>query len=704
MTDNGNYDLIPRQLFKEYLERDTAFALFLQDKAREFEQRQLAVEPIIKVVKYHKRRDQHAKTYYTERSKILSFYALLQEQDINTGDLIAAAEERLETSEVVRVVPYSTDEHDSLDPFKSVTTLSVSSALRSACADLIPPDPIECVTTLSVSSALRSACADLIPPDPIECVTTLSVSSVLRSPSSLISPDPEQIYFVSKHDLVNDSSILDSACHSSLFVALLEALESRNYEIAGRWLTKAITTGVPFCEYDRRRLIYEAYRSDNIEIWESVSVIVGRTEMLGGMCILQTIARNNSHIILSHLVQIDPAQVRRLATNTGQDPPIHMAAHLGHTEVVEILLDYTDPDVVLGLCRNVSLLTAAASNKHNRTVEMLITKSCIKDLIGKIGYGGYTALHYAAQDLDYSTFKKLYDVYAESPSLLALSTQDGYTAFHIMIHSGDEARVRQFISDVGPNCPLLYMVDRHGQTPLHWAAHKGMGDTVDALYGIYAEKGLLLAKTSECRYTFFIYLVQGKHTTIISKLIERIDFDPRLVSEADRNGQTVMMWAIDMCEEICELLYEHSVTTGSITAARKRGNNALTYAIMSDLSSVVELLTSDPDLCNEQMLTDPNGYTPFHNAIDSSLEVCARIYQQSSVDTVCMQTDHHMLTALHMAVLYRGIDMVKVLLGDQVKTQALVGIRDADGKTALDYACMRSPEMALVIQAAMELQ
>ena len=636
-----NCDLIPGSWIEEYSKLNPDFNLFLQQKARESrDEHTPADESIIELIQHHDRDDKYAETFSAERSKLLSVYSLLEEHDINEDSITDIACERLNTDEVLRVVPYREHMFDSDQSDDGTDT------------DLAP------------------------------------------------------VYFVATENLFCNRLIESESTQSlrSVWSVLRDALQSRNYVIALQLLNKVTKPTDEEIKQYSTDLVFQAFRSDDIQIYEKIQEMIGQKKFEVNDDALQCIARNNSHHILKQLISSSPYKVRAYASALGskQRPPIHTAANFGSAEVVDILAKYTDPETVMRLNHsNVSLLTDAASRGHNKTVEVLVTKPWIRELIEVKGFENYTALHYGAQELEYATFKKLYDIFEGSPSLLSLSSTDGYTAFHIMIHTKDQAKIMQFINDVGPYSPLLVLVDKRGHTPLHWAAHLGLDKVVGRLYDIYAKRDLLLAKTKEDGYTFMIHLIQGKHTSIIRSLIERTDFDPRLTAEVDNYGQVPMVWAIDSCPEICERFYEFNAS--SLLIKCKRGYNALMHAAAHDLSSVVELFTSDADLCNEQMVGDANGYTPLHYAIQNSIEACSIIYQQASIDKACVQTTLHQLTVLHMAVMYRCVDMVKVLLEDKVKAQALVGIRDVDGRTALDYACMRSPEMAEVIRTAMDI-
>lgn len=271
-----------------------------------------------------------------------------------------------------------------------------------------------------------------------------------------------------------------------------------------------------------------------------------------------------------------------------------------------------------------------------------------------------------------------------------------------LIDSGDTAKVMRLINAIGPDHPLVTRANNYGQTPLHWAAVRGLGEIVDMLYTIYAKSEIHLARSNTDGYTFFNLLIHCNHHHIIQKLLEREDFDQRLISVPDNNNAMPMLYAVRGSHtEICELLYPISVSTGSITKAYHEGCNILMAAISMNLLSVVQLLTSEPSVCLALFVGNDKGYGPLHYAVqESSLEICALICERSTIEHLCLQVKHTGRTALHEAVLYRSVCVIEVLLKDHIK--AIMAVRDADGMTAMDYARLRSPEIVAIIQAAMD--
>lgn len=507
-----------------------------------------------------------------------------------------------------------------------------------------------------------------------------------------------------------------SAPRESLWTPLLDAMRGRKYELADTLLDQILANPEPCNDYNSRNLFNEALISDRVEIYLKICKVIGHSAILDART-LEVMARNNSYHILMHLDDKHPALVRALANPKGilYDPPIHVATQAGSTEVVMILLDYITAETALRYsCYKVSLLTEAAFKGHDDIVELLLEQPYISDLIkvpnansplARQYAGDYTALHHAAVKLKYPVFKKLFDAYSLICDPCILPAENNQTVLISMIESRNTISIKQFISDLGSDHPLLTKSDCFGQTPLHKAAAQGLTGIVSILYEIYASRDMLLAVSGGPGHTFLNYLIQYDHSSIIYLLLKRSDFDLRLVSKTDNNGHTPLVHALYKGrEEICELLWPYSLASVSISPACNKGVNILMLAVLMNIESAVNLITSDADACNILMISDDDGDTPLHAAIYvSSAEICGLVYDRApSTEQVYTQTRHYGLTALHLAILYRGVDIIKVLLKDRAKARAMMVIVDADGKTAIDYASMRSPEIVSMLEAVME--
>ena len=503
--------------------------------------------------------------------------------------------------------------------------------------------------------------------------------------------DLSKALFVSKHKLVH--------CWQLCWADLETAIKCKNCPVVEHVVNVINQYGVSCCGDTCKKLIKAVISTDNPEIYQLVAKLLAPSGDLEEVIKFFTV--NNCINIMQYLAEICPDQIQA-AANRGTsiiDTLIYDAIVQKHDMMAKFLLDHASKDVIMLRGRNGrSLLTEAVVNGKASTAEVLIGSQWASDLIESTDDRGFTALHYAAQTGDYPIFKSLYDAYVNIDKALIRSL-DGFTAFHIMIRTEQVALVSDFVNDVGLGCPLLTTTDNHNQTPLRCAADIGFSKIIDLLYEAHSQQGALLAKDDLGESTFFVMLVREQNASAIKQLIARPDFDLRLVSEVDCFQQTPMMWASARANaKICELLYEPTLKTDTLLAKSDTGHNALMFAAVNECIPNIELLTRDPDLCNQQVIGDSNGYTPLHLAVLYGVtEGCDQIYTQCSIEKVCSQTIAHKLTALHVAVLYRSMNMVELLLRDQAKADALVWIPDVDGRTALDYAWMRSPEMARLI-------
>lgn len=486
------------------------------------------------------------------------------------------------------------------------------------------------------------------------------------------------------------------------------AVLSQNYEIALSLLSEVIADP-RFSTESIGHLVEPALQSGNYDLYSKICEASCSPNMLEPSN-FETLVRSDNTAVIKFLAITYPDVVRKLANPEGTkyEPLIHIAVKTQSIEIVKILLEFTTRKTALRFSSNsVSLLTEAAI-RGSDYVELLISHPYFNDLIKVAStedHQAWTALHYATLYCEYPTFKKLYDVCIVVDSFCDLLEEAACTVLIFMMEPENEERVKQFIKDLGPNHPLLTEADSHGQTPLHMAAYYGYREVVDMLYTIYLAEGLVLAGAGEYDHTFFNYLIYGNHIGIIENLLKREDFDSRLVSVPDNSNRSPLMNAIANGRvEICELLYPISVSSGTIAVPYKKGINVLMAAVGNGLLPVVEILTSEPKVRDVLMVRMDDGHSPLHHAVHtSSPEICALIYERSTIEQICLRNKAWGLTALHWAILYRGTDMIEPLLKDRVKARALIEVKDVDGLTAMDYAQARSPEITAMLEAVMSV-
>lgn len=499
----------------------------------------------------------------------------------------------------------------------------------------------------------------------------------------------------------SENSLIAGQPAPSVWSSLLDAINNREYETALDLLGGIPASLEPPIEHVHSGLYKAALLSGNIHIYKRVCEVINNSYLLNPLY-FEALVRSNEYRAIQLLAKLYPDAVYKLANS--DSPPIHIAAQASSAEAFEILLPFTTKETALRpSSNNISLLTEATLKGPDCIVEMLTEQPFISDLIRSARTEDHpcTPLHNAAHNCSYPTLIKLCDAYTALGSICDLPAQHGHTILTVAIYSGDKPKAQQLIEHLGPNHILLTKPDSNGHTPLHWAAIHGLDDVITTLYPIYSAQGLVLARTVENGHTFFNYLVHFDRVSIIRQLLERDDFDPKLVSEPDNSNQMPIVYALDEEHvETCELLYPINVKTGSIARTHKKGQNILMTAIGLELLWAVQLLTSEPAVCGELMVGDKNGRTPLHWAIGADTpEICELVYERSTVEQVCVRDKHRGWTILHMAIMYRSLDTVKILLRDHGKARAMMAVKDADGLTAMDYARMRSSKIVAMLEA-----
>ena len=484
---------------------------------------------------------------------------------------------------------------------------------------------------------------------------------------------------------------------------LLAALHNREYDEAHRLLDNLSHNP----DMIHREIITAAIHSGSIPIYNRICELVKVPNLLEATH-FDALVRDNKHDIIRLLIQAYPDAVHKLANpSDAHEPPIHLACRSSNAEVASLLIEFTTKETALRYSsNNLSLLMEATVHSPDCT-ELLTNQPYINDLI-LVEHGQYpfcAPLHNAARNCKYQIFRRLYQIYIALGSVSNHAKITGCNVLISLMEPDTEDEAMQFIGDVGHNHPSLTNIDSHKCTPLHWAAIYGFSRVIDLLYPIYVTKGLVLARTKKCGHTFFNYLIHHNHLHIIKDLLERDDFDLRLVSVPDKFGKSPMLHAIDMKHtNIYELLYPFSVSTGSIAIPHKYGLNVLMAAVALNLQPVVQLLTSDPKVCLALMVGSDEGATPLHHAVYESLpEMTSLLCERSTPEQLCLRTNNWGLTALHWAIMYRGVSMIESLLRDHVKARIMMEVKDVDGLTAIDYARMRSPEITAMLEAVMSV-
>lgn len=134
---------------------------------------------------------------------------------------------------------------------------------------------------------------------------------------------------------------------------------------------------------------------------------------------------------ITALLDADPALVD--ARSSDGWTPLHLAAHFGHAEVAEMLLDRGAPvDARSTNAMTNTALHAALAGRHLDVTALLLTRGADVDARQR---GGFTALHAAAQHGD----SELVTLLLRSGADPSLATDDGRTALSIAHEQGHAA-------------------------------------------------------------------------------------------------------------------------------------------------------------------------------------------------------------------------------------------------------------------------
>ena len=163
----------------------------------------------------------------------------------------------------------------------------------------------------------------------------------------------------------------------------------------------------------------------------------------------------------------------------------------------------------------------------------------------------------------------------------------------------------------------------------------------------------------------------------------------KLIGWADAHGQTALHWAADRgskedCESLCSLMSAEQV----YYQMNGRLQTALHFAVHANRPELVEILLSRDDVREELVgIQDAYGQTALHAATVPRIDI--KIFKalcNSMSPEQLLLTKHHDHTALHLAVHENRPELVEILLSRDDVREELVGIQDAYGQTALEYA------------------
>lgn len=291
-----------------------------------------------------------------------------------------------------------------------------------------------------------------------------------------------------------------------------------------------------------------------------------------------------------------------LMSDDNGNTPLHLAASFGHVEVMDILLPYHSD-------QGASALQAAIIGGQLSTVQKLIDKSrhlAVRDSEGN------TIFHHAARqkhNLDIIQFF----LNSKYSSLIHESNNQGVTALHYAARDGDE-EMMHILLEMGLD-PLKK--DHRGYTILHYAVEGGNEDTT--LFIIDKNKNFqdLMWQVTDEGKTAFHLAADKMSFKVLDKFLEA----GMAVDSTDYEGNSPLYLAAA----------SYSWTSGvNVNFFMSRNANphllnhqkqsVLHIAAQLGINKLIPILIHSHNLLEDLSLQDSKGNTPVHIAIQEGIK------------------------------------------------------------------------------------
>lgn len=337
------------------------------------------------------------------------------------------------------------------------------------------------------------------------------------------------------------------------------------------------------------------------------------------------------------------------------------------------------------------LIGAISENNYHNALKLIGFMS--KEAVLEPDCYGQTALHWVA----YSCCENvdLYEALHNKMETFVFSTKSGeQTPLHYAARYGN----LKFIAWLKKNKlvdlkALANILDKHKQTPFHYAASLYRNEICSILYDITETTNLV--KNLKNGKTLLNHAVITKNKCLVELLLDEKQKAEALLNLVDQNGQTPLHWAAwlgdtNIFETLIVKINKHNLQLVTLLRMQtsKEKYTPLHSAVHSKNHKIVQLLIEGLEE-GEELLgkQDIYGQTALHWAAGKGYsDICRTLYGKMNNDQVLKEMKDRKHTALHLAVDSNDLETVKVLLCDKEKSKGLAGILDKWKQTALHHA------------------
>ncbi|KAK6782501.1 hypothetical protein RDI58_020297 [Solanum bulbocastanum] len=246
--------------------------------------------------------------------------------------------------------------------------------------------------------------------------------------------------------------------------------------------------------------------------------------------ILHLAARLGHVELVREIVKLFPEMVS--AENRDQETPLHEACREGRVEIVRILLE-NDPWITYKTnLWDKSVLYVACERGRIEVVKYLLDNNNMHMLLMLEVDMSTTSLHAAASSGHTEVVKELVKVRPDF-AWKKDEMMNGCSPLHIACSKGHLDITRELLK---LDMDLSGLQDNEGRTPLHWAVIKGRVNIIAEILSVSLESAEMITKHGE---TILHLAVKNNHFEVLRFLMETLDVS-NLMNFQDTDGNTIL--------------------------------------------------------------------------------------------------------------------------------------------------------------------